>query len=57
MKLRGGDFSTGTMGNFQSELTVLTGLSKLRDILNAVSLYFIRESIGGAGGNRSRIYL
>jgi hypothetical protein len=21
MKLRGGDFSTGTMGNFQSELT------------------------------------
>jgi hypothetical protein len=26
MKFRGGEFSTGTMRNFQSELTVFTGV-------------------------------
>jgi hypothetical protein len=28
MKLRGGEFSTGTMGNFQPELTHSTELSR-----------------------------
>jgi hypothetical protein len=30
MKFRGGEFSTGTMGNFQPELTLLLGKLFLR---------------------------
>jgi hypothetical protein len=36
------------------ELGATRHMARTRDILNAVSLYFIRESIGGAGGNRTK---
>ena len=35
MKLRGGDFSTGTMGNFQSELTKRLSRGLGRDVYAA----------------------
>jgi hypothetical protein len=52
MRFRGGEFSTGTKGNFQSELTVFTqcNIAALRSRLATIS---IRQGQGGGGASSS----
>jgi hypothetical protein len=52
MRFRGGEFSTGTMGNFQPELTQLCVACEFVTIKFAVYGFFAEHS--GKGGTRLR---